>query len=129
MGVICRDSFSYVDKPGSPKDNASEDQGPSQERPQVKEAQRFIGSLLRGANIHEEILLASGCQERDSRAVIVGTLLLVAGTLIWAYGDLLPGAFPVRPPVPHRPVVLGERRYAACREDAQRDQEIGHCGA
>jgi hypothetical protein len=30
-------------------------------------------------------------QERDSSATIIGVVLMVAGTLIWAYGDLLPG--------------------------------------
>jgi drug/metabolite transporter (DMT)-like permease len=29
-------------------------------------------------------------QERDSSATIIGVVLMVAGTLIWAYGDLLP---------------------------------------
>jgi hypothetical protein len=29
-------------------------------------------------------------QERDSGAIISGVVLLLAGTLIWAYGDLLP---------------------------------------
>ena len=29
-------------------------------------------------------------QERDSTAIIIGVFLLVSGTLIWAYGDLLP---------------------------------------
>ena len=29
-------------------------------------------------------------QERDSSAVIIGVVLLVFGTLIWAYGDLVP---------------------------------------
>ncbi len=28
-------------------------------------------------------------QERDAIAVQIGVVLLVAGTLIWAYGDLL----------------------------------------
>ena len=28
-------------------------------------------------------------QERDSQAAVAGVLLLVAGTLIWAYGDLI----------------------------------------
>lgn len=32
-------------------------------------------------------------QERDSLAVQLGVFLLVGGTLIWAYGDLLPRAF------------------------------------
>ena len=29
-------------------------------------------------------------QERDSVATVIGVLLLLLGTLIWAYGDLLP---------------------------------------
>jgi hypothetical protein len=32
-------------------------------------------------------------QERDSNAMIMGVVLLIVGTLIWAYGDLIP---PVR---------------------------------
>jgi hypothetical protein len=29
-------------------------------------------------------------QERDSSAIVIGVILLLFGTLIWAYGDLLP---------------------------------------
>lgn len=29
-------------------------------------------------------------QERDSSAVVLGVVLMLVGTLIWAYGDLLP---------------------------------------
>lgn len=28
-------------------------------------------------------------QERDSRAVIIGAIIMIFGTLIWAYGDLV----------------------------------------
>jgi hypothetical protein len=29
-------------------------------------------------------------QERDSSAVVIGVVLMLVGTLIWAYGDLVP---------------------------------------